>query len=34
MVCDRCKMVVMAELKSLGLHPVKVELGEVELSEE
>ena len=34
MVCDRCKMVVKAELTKLGLHPVSVELGEVELKEE
>ena len=33
MVCHRCKMVVEAELEKLGLHPVKVELGEVALSE-
>ncbi|MFD0794131.1 AraC family transcriptional regulator [Mucilaginibacter litoreus] len=34
MVCSRCKMVVKTELEKLGLHPVSVELGEVELSEE
>ena len=34
MVCDRCKMVVKSELEQLGLHPVTVELGEVELKEE
>ncbi len=33
MVCDRCKMVVKAELEKVGLHPVSVHLGEVELSE-
>jgi AraC-like DNA-binding protein len=34
MVCNRCKMVVESELKNLGLHPKRVELGEVELEEE
>ena len=34
MVCSRCKMVVKAELEKLGLHPVSVELGEVELQED
>lgn len=33
MVCNRCKMVVKSELEKLGLHPVTVELGEVELLE-
>ena len=33
MVCDRCKMVVKAELKKLGLNPVSVELGKVVLAE-
>jgi AraC-like DNA-binding protein len=32
MVCSRCKMVVKNELEKIGLHPVSVELGEVELS--
>ncbi len=31
MVCDRCKMVVRAELENMGLQPLSVELGEVEL---
>lgn len=31
MVCDRCKMVVKSRLEELGLHPVSVELGEVEI---
>jgi AraC family transcriptional regulator len=31
MVCNRCKIVVRQELEKLGHHPVKVELGEVEL---
>lgn len=34
MVCNRCKMVVKAELESMGLHPVSVELGEVEILED
>ncbi|RYZ56012.1 MAG: AraC family transcriptional regulator [Sphingobacteriales bacterium] len=33
MVCDRCKMVVKAELEAAGLHPVSVELGVVALDE-
>lgn len=33
MVCNRCKMVVRATLERLGLHPVRVELGEVVLRE-
>ncbi|PQJ09370.1 AraC family transcriptional regulator [Flavipsychrobacter stenotrophus] len=33
MVCDRCKMIVRAELEKFGLHPISVNLGEVELSE-
>lgn len=31
MVCNRCKMVVKSELEKLGLHPVSVDLGEVEI---
>lgn len=34
MVCSRCKMVVKSELIKFGLHPVTVELGEIELQEE
>ncbi len=34
MVCNRCKMAVKSELEQLGLHPLSVELGEVELAEE
>lgn len=34
MVCSRCKMVVKSELIKFGLHPVSVELGEIELQEE
>lgn len=34
MVCDRCKMVVKAELEKLGYKPVSVELGEVVLEKE
>jgi AraC-like DNA-binding protein len=33
MVCSRCKMVVKSELEKSGLHPLSVELGEVEISE-
>lgn len=33
MVCNRCKMAVKATLEALGLHPVQVELGKVELRE-
>lgn len=31
MVCNRCKMVVKTELEKLGLKPLTVELGEVEV---
>src|SRR3978361_557106 len=31
MVCSRCKMVVKSELENLGLKPLTVELGEVEI---
>ncbi|MGE0638328.1 MAG: helix-turn-helix domain-containing protein [Bacteroidia bacterium] len=34
MVCNRCKMVVKSELEKSGLHPVSIELGEVEITEE
>lgn len=34
MVCNRCNMVVKAELEKLGLHPVNITLGEAELQEE
>lgn len=33
MVCNRCKMVVKSELEKIGIFPVSVELGEVELVE-
>lgn len=33
MVCNRCKMVVKAELEKFGLHVVSVDLGEVDVSE-
>jgi AraC-like DNA-binding protein len=33
MVCDRCKMVVKAELNKLGFNPISVNLGEIELAE-
>ncbi|WP_316795973.1 AraC family transcriptional regulator [Pedobacter agri] len=32
MVCNRCKMVVKAELEKLGFNPISVELGEVSLA--
>lgn len=34
MVCNRCKMVVANSIQSVGLHPVRVELGEVEIEED
>lgn len=34
MVCSRCIMVVKSKLEQLGLHPIAVELGEVEIKEE
>ena len=34
MVCDRCIMVVRDELEKLGLNPLSLNLGEVELAEE
>ena len=34
MVCNRCKMVVKAELQKLGFNPVSVELGRVSLQED
>ena len=34
MVSLRCKMIVRSELKHLGMHPLAVELGEVEIREE
>ena len=34
MVCSRCIMVVSAELEKLGLSPLLVQLGEVEIGEE
>lgn len=33
MVCNRCKMVIKSELEKLGLNPLTVELGEVDLAE-
>jgi len=33
MVCNRCKMVVKAELEKLGFKPLSVELGEATLAE-
>jgi AraC family transcriptional regulator len=34
MVCNRCVMVVTQELQSLGLNPIKVNLGEVAVADE
>ncbi|MCB0742162.1 MAG: helix-turn-helix transcriptional regulator [Chitinophagaceae bacterium] len=34
MVCSRCKMVVKSLLEKINLHPLHVELGEVELQEQ
>ena len=34
MVCSRCKMVVAAQLENLGLQPISVELGEVEIEKD
>ena len=34
MVCNRCKMVVKSELEKIGLHPLTVDLGEVDIKEE
>ncbi len=34
MVCSRCKMVVKAQLENMGLHPLSVQLGEVEIEGE
>lgn len=33
MVCSRCKMVVKSEFEKLGIHPLAVELGIVEIQE-
>ena len=33
MVCSRCKMVVKAQLENIGLRPLSVNLGEVEIEE-
>ena len=33
MVCSRCKMVVKFELEKLGLNPISIELGEIEIEE-
>lgn len=32
MVCNRCKMAVTTELEKLGIHPLVMELGEVEIA--
>jgi len=33
MVCGRCKMVLKSEFEKQGLHPVSIELGEIEIQE-
>ncbi len=33
MVCNRCKMVIETELRKLGLNPIDVQLGEVNVDE-
>lgn len=33
MVCGRCKIVVKSELKKLGLQPILIDLGEIEIQE-
>ena len=33
MVCSRCKMVIKSELENLGLNPISIELGEIEIQE-
>lgn len=33
MVCDRCNLVVKSIIEGMGLHPIQIELGEVELQE-
>ncbi|MEO3402357.1 AraC family transcriptional regulator [Mucilaginibacter sp. CAU 1740] len=33
MVCRRCKIMVKSELEKAGLHPLSIELGEVELEQ-
>ncbi|RZJ76076.1 MAG: AraC family transcriptional regulator [Flavobacterium sp.] len=34
MVCNRCKMVVKAELEKLGFNPISIELGDIKIKEE
>lgn len=34
MVCRRCKMAVLSELEKLGIKPLLVELGEIELADQ
>ena len=33
MVCSRCKMIVMNQFEYIGLQPISVELGEVEIKQ-
>lgn len=34
MVCSRCKMAVKWELEKMGIHPISVSLGEIDLEDE
>lgn len=34
MVCNRCRMVLRTELEKLGIRPISIELGEVQLEQE
>ena len=34
MVCDRCRMAVGQTLEQLGLHPLRIDLGEAVVEEE
>lgn len=34
MVCNRCKLVLRTELEKLGIHPLSIDLGEVQLKSE
>ena len=34
MVCVRCKMVVKSELENMGIHHIRIDLGETEIMEE
>lgn len=34
MVCNRCKLVLRTELKKMGIQPLSIDLGEVQLESE